>query len=404
MWNIINRIQAAAKSASQHPTTIITTSVMIGLSTTSCLTWDQLKPTRLTTTKSYDHTTNHVTHVTHVTHVKLIDHNILSEAIDKGGALFTTMISQLETIAASPTAESTPFDEFDELITSLIITNTTNWQLSQLERALALYHFSAKSYPWVVFSHILKSPLPEAPALAWRSLLSVKVTAHHRTMADHVLSNALESGQLDKHLVTEMAELITKWQLVTVYDIAKLGLMSRGDGQYAQAMATLKPEQATLDFMNYLALVPNTDLRQLTLAAITDITANTILTHLQHFPPDLGHIHFDKLFVFAASRQLNLKNLATHIIDKMVPSNPAVMAYRLSKQPQWVQYSIIEEAHRAMTGNRQMLLSQLAKITADPNIVQEIAAVQAGDVATHISVEVLETNPSPAADNTSTSP
>lgn len=299
---------------------------------------------------------------------------IISQAIDEGGESYAQLRRELDQLTAASTA--TLPQDIGHTLLSLIITNATTWGPHQLRRSLTLLRSYSSLYPWVVFTHVLRSPLAEAPGLAWHSLLEIEPTADHRSMVDRFLSNALSTGDINKHLTVEMAQVISKWQVTSVYDVAKLGLMKHGDVDFAQAMAALSPPQATLDFMNYLALVPDSDLRQLSMAAMDDLTANMILSHLQKFPPDLGHNHFDKLFVFAASRQTNLKTLALQIIDQIVPAEPAIMAYRLSRQPLWVQYALIEDIRRTRTGGRAILLTYLATVTSDPHIAQEIADLQ----------------------------
>lgn len=335
------------------------------VTTSSCLTWENVRS--LIKPPAGAHAADPAAR-------QLITPGVISQAIDEGGESYAQLRHELDQLTHS--GKATLPQDIEHTLLSLIITNATTWGPHQLRRSLALLRSYSSLYPWVVFTHVLRSPLPEAPGLAWYSLRDVEPTADHRTMVDRILANALSTGDIHKHLTVEMAQLISRWQVTSVYDVAKLGLMKHGDVPFAQAMAKLQPSRATLDFMNYLALVPDSDLRQLTMAAMDDLTANMILAHLQKFPPDLGHNHFDKLFVFAASRQTNLKTLAMQIIDQIVPSGPAMLAYRLSRQPPWVQYALIEDIRRNRTGNRAILLAYLATVTADPDIAQTIADLQ----------------------------
>ena len=332
-------------------------------------------------------------------HTYILDPQRLEQAIDEGSEMYDKLLLELQKTDSQYRTHKS-YKKWNDTIVSLMINNSPLWSVEQLERAVNIYQFAHHPYPWLVFSYILKSEHPQAAHLAWQSLRSLEPNDHHRNMVDQILSDSLHRGQLERHLVIEMAWIIGQWKVVEVYDVVKLGLLSRGDVEYVKAMAVLKPQQATSDFLDYLALVPDHDLRQLSMDSIDSLTANAILVHLRTYLPELGHAHLEKIFGFAASRQMNLKNLATQIIDELVPSAPVVMAYLLSRQPHWVQYSVIEEARRSMTGNRKLLLTHLAQTTADQHIAQEIALAQtAGDgSALHTDIiinesEQVEENP-----------
>ena len=294
----------------------------------------------------------------------------LAGAIDQGGELFMGLLNEM---GRSSSEAQKVNDMVNQHLPSLIIAHSKTWNLKQLERATEILHYSDHSYPWLVFSHILNSPHQEGPAMAWKSLTSVTSSHDHQLMVDSVLSKALSDNDLDRHLVPEMADVVRLWKVTTVYDVVKLGLLSKGDPGFALAMAHLKPKQASDDFLNYLALVPDSDLRQLSMASIQDLTASQILNHLHHHPPNIAHRHISKLFVFAASRQMNLRQVALSIVDKIVPTAPPTMSYLLSRQPKWVQQTIIEEARRAMTAQRKLLLTGLSELTPDKDILEEIS-------------------------------
>lgn len=294
----------------------------------------------------------------------------LSSAIDQGGELFMGLLNEL---GRSSSETQKVKDMVNQHLPSLIIAHSKTWQMKQLERATEIHRYSDHSYPWLVFSHILSSPHQEAPSMAWKSLISITSNHQHRQMVDSVLSKALSDNDLDRHLVTEMADVVRLWKITSVYDVVKLGLLSKGDPGFALAMAQLKPKQASKDFLDYLALVPDSDLRQLSMASIQDLTASQILNHLDHHPPNISHRHVSKLFAFAASRQMNLRQLALSIVDKIVPTAPPTMSYLLSRQPKWVQQTIIEEARRSMTAHRKLLLTGLSEITPDKDIREEIS-------------------------------
>ncbi|MCY4381078.1 MAG: hypothetical protein OXC40_05885 [Proteobacteria bacterium] len=276
--------------------------------------------------------------------------------------------------------------ELDQILVAMVKKNAMSWGTEQLKRALEIYRYSSQQYPWLIFRYTTLAKKKEAMRLAWGSLQHVPRShdqlPKHRDILDSILSKALQDNTINHHLVPEMANIAKAWQVKSVYGILKLGLLSTEEPSFVESMAFLKPTQATHDFMNYLVLIPDQDLRQLTVSEITDITILDILKHFRRFPPELGHHHIGKIFVFAASRQMKIREHALALIDDLTGQGAEILAYTLSRQKKWVQQSLIEESRRQMTGNRKLLLSHLAKLTPDKSIAEEISWLQNMDPST----------------------
>ena len=296
----------------------------------------------------------------------------LARSIDEGGEVF------LEATASFQSSSELALKE--QRLVALFYTGAPYWNSAQLLRATRLYELTEKKHNFLVFSYILKSSLKEAPSLAWRMLQGgewdEKQQQKYAAFIDNVLSEALEKGSLEKHLVPSMAEAVQKWRVESVYTILRMALFRRGEKAFAESMMRLSPQKSSKDFMHYLALTPREELRQLSFSTMKLPSILAALEHLKNHPPHFGHPKLSSLFAYGASRQPAIKKLALEIIDHLTPIQPMIMAYSLRQEPHWVQLSIIEQTARQSNARRELLLRHLSQITTDEVISEELALLK----------------------------
>lgn len=302
---------------------------------------------------------------------------LMVRAIDEGGEVF---LRQSKLLQEPPPSPAHFLADAERRLVSLFHSNAAHWNQAQLLRATRLYGLTEQKHSSLVFSAILRSSAEESYSLAWQLLSTTPLRQQelesNRAFVDGILSQALRQGNIQQHFVPEMAQVIQAWQVRSVYSVLRMALFKKGDPEFVHAMIHLKPRDCSEDLMNYLALVPPEDLRQLSLNSIRSSSAQAILEHFAQHPPSFGHPHIGKLFAYGASRQTTLKNLALKVIDQLTPEGAMLMAYSLMQQPPWVQMAIITEGGRQSTPQRLLLLRHLAQITPDENIAAEIALLE----------------------------
>jgi hypothetical protein len=145
---------------------------------------------------------------------------------------------------------------------------------------------------------------------------------------------------------------------------------------FAQAMATLNPEQATSDFLDYLALCPPEELRQLSVSSVNIFAATIALNHMMKFPPNTTNPNVDVLFNYAISRNPGLSDLATTLVENIAQKNPNGMAMTLSRMPVWTQVAFIEGSRRNMTATKRVFLGELKRVSAQADVVDELGDIK----------------------------
>jgi hypothetical protein len=291
----------------------------------------------------------------------------LASAIDFGGNTFKQVVKHI--------SDNNEWSKTERVLTSLIIANSEYWQDAQILNASKLYERSGAKNVDLVFLKLLKINKPLTIKMGW-NLLRFADGAKYSQIVDSVLSQSIIDGNLDQHLIPEMANAVSYLDVKSVYGIVKLGLMKKGEPEFVVAMTKLYPHRSSDDLFDYLVLANNEELRQRALKSINTLTALQILEYLSNNPVSFGHKDLGKVFVYAASRNIGLRQTARLVVDVLVSQNSEILAYELSKQPKWVQISIIESARREMTSNTKLLLKRLKEMTPDTNIEEEISLLK----------------------------
>jgi len=176
-------------------------------------------------------------------------------------------------------------------------------------------------------------------------------------------------------LIPGTARAIMANKLTKSYTVVRQGLLMKGHEAFAEAMISLNPKAASSDFLDYLALAPPEELRQLTLSSVNLYTCMVILQHLAKVQAPISHPRIENLFFYSVSRANGLAELAQSAIERYLPRNKEHLAYNLTKLPVWVQIAYLENARRRMNPKVGILLAELKKVSSQRDVIEEIDEV-----------------------------
>ena len=196
------------------------------------------------------------------------------------------------------------------------------------------------------------------------------------TMLERILTNAIEQGQEQRHLIPEMARAVAVNNIKSVYTLVREGLMLTGSDDFAKAMVEFDGKLASKDFGFYLAKATLDDLRQLNQQTVNMYTCLVIFRHLLSEPLALSHPHFDALFLYAVSRNQMLAEMANLVIERQMAKFRSALALMLARQKMEVQIAFIEANRRTPSPQVGLFLRELKRITAHKEVVEEIDTVR----------------------------
>jgi hypothetical protein len=137
-------------------------------------------------------------------------------------------------------------------------------------------------------------------------------------------------------------------------------------------MIQLNSKRANEDFLNYLALAPGEELRQLNLTSIDVFVCTEILQHMANNELPVTHSHFDHLFYFAISRNTALSDMARKVIENAMPSHAQHLAFLLSKLPPWAQIAYVDNTKSSTNTSVKLFLTELKKVSVQKDVRDEI--------------------------------
>ena len=152
--------------------------------------------------------------------------------------------------------------------------------------------------------------------------------------------------------------------------------MTLGNEEFAISMATLDPVRASSDFLDYLALCPPDELRQLSVSSVNVYAATVALNHLIKSPPSVGHPRLDTAFYYSISRNPGLGDLGASLVDVLASRDQRGMAIALSRLPVWTQVAYIENARRNMSSTRRVFLSELKRTSPQAEVSEELGEIK----------------------------
>ena len=249
------------------------------------------------------------------------------------------------------------------------------YENTQLVNAVMLYISGPVSPQEALFRQMVSSGRPLARQLAWQmaAALPGKVM---RAAIEREMNRAVFDDEEDELLIPPMAGAVQANRMTSAYSLVRQGLFRTNNEEFAQAMATLNPDQASGDFLNYLALCPPEELRQLSVSTVNIFAATIALNHMMKYPPSVNHPQLETLFYYGISRNPGLSDIATGLLDNLAQKNQSAMALTLSRMPTWAQVAFIEGIRRNMTAQKRVFLGELKKVTSQIEVVDELGDIK----------------------------
>lgn len=257
---------------------------------------------------------------------------------------------------------------------SEIVNESSTMQPSALIATVRLYQESVSQLDASVFRTLVEDKRPLPRQLGWQlaaNLPSPKVA----DLAQDMLSKALVQGSEDNHMLPQMANAVVSNRLTAAYTLVRRGLMETGDDAFVRAMIRLDAKQASSDFLDYLALAPVEELRQLTQKSVNVVACIGILRHLAVYPAPVHHVHYEQLFFYGVSRNMTLATLANAVIESDMAQKRRELALTLARMPAWIQIAFVENARRQHSTQVDLFLAELRRISRLDDVVSEINQV-----------------------------
>lgn len=250
-----------------------------------------------------------------------------------------------------------------------------NYQNAQLINAVLLYTSGPVQPQEALFTQMVTSGRPLSRQLAWQMAASLP-SKPMRLAMERELNRAIYEDDEQSLYIPAMAIAAQANRMTAAYSVVRRGLFLTNQEEFAQAMATLNPEQASGDFLEYLAICPPEELRQLTVSSINIFAATIALNHLLKYPPHITHSKIETVFYYSISRNPGLSELALNLVDVLLDKHQSAMALVLSRMPVWSQVAFIEGARRNLNSSKRVFLSELRKVTAQNEVIEELGDIK----------------------------
>jgi hypothetical protein len=261
-----------------------------------------------------------------------------------------------------------------KIVAKSLTDQVSDMQPHQLLNAAHLYAAHADRLPPDLFTQLVRSARIPVRMLGWQ-LAAAKPSAEIARSMDAELTRAIAAGEEEQVLVPQMANAVRANRLGSSYTVVRQGLMTVGSEEFALAMTALDPRRASDDFLQYLAMVPPEELRQLTLSTVNLYTCVAILKHMRRYPPAVGATNFENLYFYSVSRNTGLAELAQAVLESYLPEQSEMLAQMLAKHPAWVQMAYLESSRRRMNPKIGLLLGDLKQFTPEKDVANEIKEI-----------------------------
>jgi hypothetical protein len=261
------------------------------------------------------------------------------------------------------------------LVQLKIIDQYRDWAGPQLINAVKLYQLTTPKDPTEIFRLLINSERKIAIELALQ-IASEFPSAMMAKALDTRLTVAIEEDELYDFLLPQLAIAITRNNMKGSYSILKLGLFQTNHDSFVLAMTSIDPQQASIDFLDYISQVPVEELRQLALVTLDVFSCIGALKHLIQTPPPVSHPKFDHLFLFAMSRNTAFAELSRNVILTYLPRHSKLLARRFSQLPNWIQVAYIEGSRERLNPTMGLFLQDLRRLSAQKEIVEEIDSIK----------------------------
>jgi hypothetical protein len=291
----------------------------------------------------------------------------LKAGVDYGGQTIRDVRKLITKRKEWPSAE--------KLLVEAIRDGVIKYENAQLANAMMIYVSGPVTPNRSLFKTMVESGRPFARQLGWQMAAALPSKTMQQAI-DYELNRALLDGEEKAVLLPQMAAAAQSNRMTSAYSLVREGLFQVGHEDFAMAMATLNPQQATVDFVDYLATCPPEELRQITVNSINVYAATAALNHLIKNTPKHSHPQIEALFFYAISRNPGLSDLAMNIVDALASNDQRSTAISLSRLPSWAQIAFIESSRRSMSANRRVFLGELKSVTAQSEVLEELGEIK----------------------------
>lgn len=257
------------------------------------------------------------------------------------------------------------------VLEAAIANGLTKYDDNRLANTVTLYQGSPMPASVQLFQRMISSGRSVARQLGWQMAGALPSRALAQAI-DRELTRAIMDNDESTVLIPQMAVAVASNKVRGAYTLLRQGLMSTGEEAFAVAMANLAPVRASNDFIDYLALAPADELRQLTQNSVNVYTCLIILKHLQSRPAPISHPNLESLVFYSVSRNIAMADLAQAALEVYLPRDRAQLAIMMARLPQWTQIAFIESVRRRKSPAVTLLLSELKKISSSRDVVEEV--------------------------------
>jgi hypothetical protein len=242
---------------------------------------------------------------------------------------------------------------------------------SQLMNMMHLLQSSGRRPSIELFRSLVRRERQAARDLGWNIAANYPSPEIAAAM-DLEFTRAVASGTEETLLLPQMALAVQTNRLTSAYTLVRLGLMIKGNDEFAKAMISLAPRRSVDDFFPYLAKATIEELRQLNQSTVNVYTCMVILQHMNSVSPTTSHPQFSQLFLYAVSRNPGLSELASGAIDRVLPGFRTEVVQLLAQQPAWVQVAYVEGTKRRRSPHAPSFLAELKLSTSHNEVSEEI--------------------------------
>lgn len=262
------------------------------------------------------------------------------------------------------------------ILQSALLKNTTTWPQEQIQHAFNLYQNSNPSNTQVnlLFDHLIVQENSYLVKMAW-ILASNFPSDSLEKKIETILTTAIIDDNLYTIFIPEMATAIAHNNMTNSYTVLRQGLFTTHHLSFAQSMRLLSPQRASADFLDYLALAPLEEIRQLNFSTVNMLVCFEALNHLRHHEAPLGHKNFQSIFKFTTARNQGLAEISGKIIYRYIPNHSNHLALILTQLPTWVQLAYIERIKLNYKPLSNILLAELKKISIQYDVLEELKTI-----------------------------
>lgn len=292
---------------------------------------------------------------------------IIEGAIDFGGI----QMDKARTLITKKKAWS----QTVKIVAQDISDNMQTYESFQLVNAVNLLQISPYALDEGMFLKLVSSGRQLAKQLGWQ-LAAAKPSKKVAAMIDKELTRAITENDENSVFLQQVAAAVQANHLKSSYSLMRQALFTTNQEYFALAMAALEPQKASEDFIEYLAIAPVDELRQITMHTLDPFTCMFALQHLERNPASVTNPRIEVLFLYGISRNTALADEASRLLDKYFEENPGLFAQLLGRQQVWVQVAFIENIRRNNNATKKKFLSELRNTSSSEEVLDELREMQ----------------------------